>query len=271
MQVAGWILLGFIAQTLVAWSIGLNPQGWRVSWPSKFVDDANRVSAMFADGRYSVVVSHGLAPLRNEFRIRYQDLGSAEGAEAYIERWRVAGDEVAEADPKYAGKRTVRDAPPGMQVYTPIDKVAGIGIESALPGGSREIGRREELKIMTTGWPFQSCRMTWVEQSDETLGSFQGVLVDPAVVPRSWRTGSSMYYPGDETIGAIPAFPMLAGTIGNALFFGGSGFLAINLLGVLRRRRRVKLGMCVGCGYDLRSAPSAEAGCPECGHRSQKA
>ncbi|MEO0629781.1 MAG: hypothetical protein AAFY46_03520, partial [Planctomycetota bacterium] len=175
---------------------------------------------MFADGQYSVVVVHGFAPLRNEFRIRYQDLGSADAANAYVELFRTASAEVAAANAVYAGKRTVRDAPPGMQVYAQVDEVAGIRTDMVLPGGSREIGRRDQLKIMTTGWPFRSCRMTWIEREDETLDPFRGVLVDPAAVPRSWRTGASMYYPGNETLGAIPAYPMLTGTLGNAVVFG---------------------------------------------------
>ncbi|MEM7629741.1 MAG: hypothetical protein AAF356_10015 [Planctomycetota bacterium] len=271
-RLAGWLAFGLAAQTLVAWAIGFNPQGWRTKLPSVLVNDDNRVSAMFAAGQYSVVVVHGFAPLRNEFRIRYQDLGSADAAKAYVELFRSASTEVAEADPVYAGKRTVRDAPPGMQVHAPVDEVARIPIDTVLPGGSREIGRRDQLKIMTTGWPFRSCRMTWVERQDGTLDPFRGVLVDPAAVPRSWRSGASMYYPGNETLGAIPAYPMLTGTLGNTVVFGGVGLLAAWLTGLIRRRRRHSRGLCVSCGYDLGgSSTDASSLCPECGHASRAA
>ena len=267
-RLAGWLAFGLAAQTLVAWAIGFNPQGWQIKLPRVLVTDDNRVSSMFADGQYSVVVVHGFAPLRNEFRIRYQDLESADAAKAYVELLRTAGAQVAAADPLYAGKRTLRNAPPGMQVYAPVNKVARIPIDTVLPGGAREIGRRDQLKIMTTGWPFRSCRMTWIEREDGTLEQFRGVLVDPAAVPRSWRTGASMYYPGNETLGAIPAYPMLTGALGNAVVFGGSGFLAAWLVGLVRRKRRAAHGLCVGCGYDLRSGDGVASVCPECGRDS---
>ena len=46
------------------------------------------------------------------------------------------------------------------------------------------------------------------------------------------------------------------------LFFGG--WLAYLLLPLHRRRRRRKLGLCVGCGYDLRGSSEK---CPECGEQ----
>ncbi|MEM9083019.1 MAG: hypothetical protein AAGB34_05425 [Planctomycetota bacterium] len=269
-RIIGWLLLGFVAQTLVAWAIGLNPQGWAVHIPHKLVYDDNRVGAMFADGRYSVTVVHALAPLRDEFRVRYSDLGSAESAEAFVTRWRIASNEIAKSNTIYAGERTFHDAPPGMQVYAEVEAVAGIDTDAVFPGGAREIGERDQLNVMATGWPLRSCRMTWIEREDETLEPFRGILLDPRVIPKAWRSGTSMYYPADETLGAIPARPMLLGTIGNSLVFGVFGFVAVSLLRLLRRRWRLSRGLCIGCGYNLSDGSAGVlAMCPECGCRSR--
>lgn len=263
---AGWTAVGFVAQTLVAWAIGFSPRGWPVGIPPSLLGDDNRVSAMFAEGQYSVIVSHGLASLRDEYRIRYQDLGSAEAATAYTERWQTASDEVAAASGTFAGERTVREAPPGMLVYETVDAVAGVAVDSVLPGGFREIGKRDQLGVMATGWPYRSCRMTWVEREDGTIGPFRGVLVDPGVFPASWRAGLSMYYPAEETLGAIPAYPMLWGTVGNSVCFGASGLAVVGLFAMLRRRRRASRGLCMSCGYNLSGSSAATSGtCPECG------
>ncbi len=45
-----------------------------------------------------------------------------------------------------------------------------------------------------------------------------------------------------------------------------SGSVLWSLLPVFRRRKRKKLGLCVGCGYDLRAS---EGRCPECGQEFQ--
>ncbi|MEM9166173.1 MAG: hypothetical protein AAGB48_04030 [Planctomycetota bacterium] len=257
-----WLALGFAVQTLVAWAVGFNPQGWSVRIPRALVTDDGRVSAMFANDRYSLTVSHGFAPLRNEFRIRYSDLGTPDKAEAYVGRWRVASLEVAASDPIYAGERTVRDAPPGMQVFAAVDSVAGIPTRAVLPGGDREIGGRDELSVMVTGWPWRSCRMTWIERDGGELEPFRGALIDADTIPRSWMSGMSMYYPGEETLGAIPARPMLAGTLGNTAVYAAVFWSLVAAAGLVRRRLRVIRGRCAACGYSL---AGVRGPCPECG------
>jgi hypothetical protein len=59
-----------------------------------------------------------------------------------------------------------------------------------------------------------------------------------------------------------PMWPALRYDI--ALFAAGwlGLFGLIALPGMWRRRRRVRLGLCAGCGYDLRHSGAV---CPECG------
>jgi hypothetical protein len=59
----------------------------------------------------------------------------------------------------------------------------------------------------------------------------------------------------------VPVWPRV-GLVLNSLLFGAVLCAAWTAPGVVRRRRRVRGGRCVACGYDLRGSA---AGCPECG------
>jgi hypothetical protein len=81
---------------------------------------------------------------------------------------------------------------------------------------------------------------------------FEPPSVPPLNWLPSWRVGSGWIEIG------IPYCLPLAPTLAFAAYFWLSEISAI------RRRRRVKAGVCPGCRYDRRGL-TADAKCPECG------
>jgi hypothetical protein len=62
----------------------------------------------------------------------------------------------------------------------------------------------------------------------------------------------------------IPAQPIWPGFAINTIFYAAVLWLPFAELGTFRRRRRMKRGLCVRCGYSLRGN-SGGCTCPECG------
>jgi hypothetical protein len=62
---------------------------------------------------------------------------------------------------------------------------------------------------------------------------------------------------------ALPLMPIWPGFALNTVFYGGVVFLLWSAPGFVRRRRRLRRGQCLACGYDLRATPGKP--CPECG------
>jgi hypothetical protein len=58
------------------------------------------------------------------------------------------------------------------------------------------------------------------------------------------------------------------GFLFNTLFYAGVLWMIFAAPPALRRRRRIRLGLCPKCAYDLRGMPSDSSTCPECGTRS---
>lgn len=101
---------------------------------------------------------------------------------------------------------------------------------------------------VAVGWPLRS-----VSRSYETV---QGICPDPAYLsnPRRWALS--------ERLRKIPLFPLWPGFLLNAIVWGFP-VLLVPLVNGRRRARRTRRGLCVRCGYDLRSGSLTI--CPECG------
>jgi hypothetical protein len=65
----------------------------------------------------------------------------------------------------------------------------------------------------------------------------------------------------------LPVRPLWPGFAINTIFYAAILRLPFAALGTLRRRRRIKRGLCPGCGYDLRGSASLTS--PECGRQAQ--
>lgn len=112
------------------------------------------------------------------------------------------------------------------------------------------------------GWPM---RTMWFESqpwvADKTLRRSPMGTDGGVVLPVRPRYSSTMAHP--------VALPLRIATVGfavNTMVYAGMAWMVFGLPAVVRRRRRVKQGRCVRCGYDMRSSGVAHSACPECGN-----
>ncbi len=126
---------------------------------------------------------------------------------------------------------------------------------SADAGASRTHNDLSEAR----GWPLLAL-MSWIERHDGAQTTRAGV--DLTFWPRKNSAGRTTYR-------LLPTRPIWPGFAINTLFYAAILWLLFAAPFALRRRRRVKLGMCVKCGYDLRGSPphADTTNCPECGAR----
>jgi hypothetical protein len=82
-----------------------------------------------------------------------------------------------------------------------------------------------------------------------------------------WIVSGSARLPiavGGRTHLDVPYRPLWPGFAINTMFYAAILWLLFAAPFAVRRRRRIKRGLCVACGYDLKGLPTA-AQCPECG------
>jgi len=66
----------------------------------------------------------------------------------------------------------------------------------------------------------------------------------------------------------LPYYPVWVGLMVDTAFFGIVWALVVGVFLRLRNRRRIRLGRCANCSYDLSGLPVAA--CPECGWKSER-
>ncbi len=109
---------------------------------------------------------------------------------------------------------------------------------------------KQFLLTIESGWPELSMR-SWRESNDskETWSRWKGAYV---------IGGRIRAVPGECP---IPLQPIPLGFTLNTLFYAAILFAPCTALSELKRRRRVRRGLCIRCAYDLAGLNK----CPECG------
>jgi len=129
----------------------------------------------------------------------------------------------------------------------------------------------EESRTHTTlidahGWP---CLALWggmkLPHSGMAIYDSDGWAV-PLLERHYWIIGlRSQSQPGKYSdIRSLPLRPIWPGFAINTLLYATILWLPFGALAV-RRRRRIRRGLCPKCAYDLRGSPHDAAACPECG------
>lgn len=140
-----------------------------------------------------------------------------------------------------------------------------IASDPANPIGDRfetDFERTHTVWIIESGWPMRSLRQ-WMKLW----------AVGDATPPRDFEL--TLHYSIETTAlnawidryihvsgsWPLPWMPMVLGFATNTLFYGAVLFVPLFGVGVLKRRRRMKRGLCVRCAYDI----TGLSVCPECG------
>ena len=117
-----------------------------------------------------------------------------------------------------------------------------------------ELGSARNDSVMlfaqTAGWPTMCLTCAFASRQD--VGG--GGLGIPK--PLNW-------YPNDLRL--LPTRPIWPRFAINTVFYAVVVWLLFAAPFALRRRRRIKRGLCPKCAYDLRGTPSDATACPECG------
>jgi predicted RNA-binding Zn-ribbon protein involved in translation (DUF1610 family) len=104
------------------------------------------------------------------------------------------------------------------------------------------------------GWPLAAFR----EDTDyDGRVRNAGTYIVARSGTRRWERGNAEW--------VAPYAPIWLGLAGNVSVYTLLWMLPLAVPSLLRRRRRLKRGLCVGCGYDLKGGGAAV--CPECGRR----
>ena len=132
------------------------------------------------------------------------------------------------------------------------------------------------------GWSFSSLApgstrsYSWSEDlpSSGTSNYSEGIVGHTAVIVGSGPDRNRLGFGWQSATSAVPRPPYTAGAgtvtvsyknLAIPLWFVGADLIiwpVVFLTRQMRRRRRVRLGHCLQCGYDLRASSSR---CPECG------
>jgi len=140
---------------------------------------------------------------------------------------------------------------------------------------SSEDGNYSDYRAIciSAGWPLLSCvGVRWLADRGPppNIPRASGVVgaAEIAWNPLTYRTSTPVTMNAFENR-LLPFIPIWPGFAINTGFYAVVLWLLFAAPFVLRRRLRVKRGLCPKCAYDLRGSAGAEA-CPECGNAMVK-
>jgi hypothetical protein len=119
------------------------------------------------------------------------------------------------------------------------------------------------LQVLEAGWPMYALAGERIFECQARSGNIISTRVE-------WGIASE---PQARVVSnracLFPLRPVWPGFVVNAVLYAAILYLCWTLLMLLpltlRRRRRLRCGLCPKCGYDLRQRPSDSSVCPECG------
>jgi hypothetical protein len=144
-------------------------------------------------------------------------------------------------------------------------------IRRAVPSWSR-VGQPSDDAQSTTvedgrGWPVIGLRSTMIFEDQDVDAGWTRASNGSFHIPETWNVRNGFRIRDgtrSEDISLLPLRPIWPGFAINTIFFAAILWLLFALPFTIRRRRRIKRGLCVRCGYSLRGNSGCGT-CPECG------
>jgi hypothetical protein len=129
--------------------------------------------------------------------------------------------------------------------------------------GARNPPRPVALVDDARGWPVRALTCHW--DRGMTVKSQYSSVQTPTRGIELPIFGGQQNAGGLDYVRGLPLAIWWPGFAINTLFYAAILWLLFAAPFALRRRRRIKHGLCAKCGYDLRGIPPQTINCPECG------
>lgn len=135
---------------------------------------------------------------------------------------------------------------------TPEHRALPVGVLSKVISKRGSDPQVRPLQTVSCGFPlrFATC-IRWSTPAGSPMDIAGGIQITPP-----WRTSTGAYI--------VPLQPQWSLLITNIIIHTAAWFMLLSIPCVLRRRRRLRRGLCTSCGYELVGARGPQ--CPECGH-----
>jgi hypothetical protein len=132
----------------------------------------------------------------------------------------------------------------------------GVRREYLGPDAFQLVGATHQLHYLATGWPFHSCSC-WGLLHQQALDWHCALDAPAALKARDAELLPLVHYARP-----LPLRPLPLGFTINTLFYGAILWTMFAAPFALRRRRRIKRGLCPACAYPVgRSEVCTECGC----------